>query len=84
MTFLLPDGRYVGPPSVPVIYAVCGRVTFKVSLNLTKNWGNPVVIGGRGADSCLSDGRAIAGGISVDTGTLERVANWSPDIVCYR
>ena len=36
---------------------------------------------GRGADSSLSDSCAIAIGISVDTGTLERVANWSPDSV---
>ena len=38
-----------------------------------------MVTGGRGANSCRSDGRAIAGGICVDTGTHERVANWSPD-----
>ena len=35
----------------------------------------------READSSLSDSCAIAVGISVDTGTLFRVANWSPDIV---
>ena len=58
MTFLLLVGRYVWPPSVPVRYAVCS-VSFKVSPNLTKHWGNPVVTGGRGADSCRSDGRAI-------------------------
>ena len=35
-------------------------VAFKVSPNLTKYWGNPVATGGREADSCRSDGRAIA------------------------
>ena len=37
MTFLLPVGRYVWLPSVPVRYAVCS-VSFKVSPNLTKHW----------------------------------------------
>ena len=40
-----------------------------------------MVTGGREADSCRSDGHAIAGGLSVDTGTHERVANWSQDSV---
>ena len=47
---------------------------------LPNTGGIPVVTGGREAESCWSDGRAIAGGNSVDTGTHERVANWSPDI----
>ena len=38
MTFLLPVGRYVWHPSVPVRYAVCS-VSFKVFPNLTKHWG---------------------------------------------
>ena len=57
-------------------------VTFKVSPYLTKYWsGLHPKLEGRGADSSLSDSCAIAIGISVDTGTLERVANWSPDSV---
>ena len=83
MSLLLLDRSHIGPLSVPVYYAVCGRVAFKVSPNLTKHWVSPGNNGGRGADLSLSDGRAIAGGMSVDTGTLERVANWSPDrFVC--
>ena len=81
LTFHLPVGSYVRPPSVPVLYAVCS-VTFKGSPSLNKYWsGLHPRLEARGADSCRSDGRASAGGISVDTGTHERVANWSPDIV---
>ena len=67
----------------------CQRVLlqggFQVSLlrspQTSPNTGIPVVTGGREAGSCQSDGRAIAGGMSVDTGTHKRVANWSPDSV---
>ena len=45
------------------------------SLHTSPNTGAPK---GREADSSLSDGREKKG---VDTGTLERVADWSPDIV---
>ena len=54
-------------------------VAFKVSPNLTKYWGNPVV-----TERPTRAGPTVAPlplGISVDTGTLERVANWSPDSV---
>ena len=34
--------------------------------------------GGRGTNSCPSDGRAIARGTSVDTGTLDTVATIDP------
>ena len=57
-------------------------VTFKVFPYLTKYWsGLHPKLGGRGADSSLSESCALAVGKSGDTGTLERVANWSPDSV---
>ena len=85
MTFLLPVGRCVGPPSVPVrpSRVVAGwflGVAFEVSPNLTKHREKSSGYWGREADSCQSDGRAIAVSTSVDTGTHERVANWSPDV----
>ena len=55
-----PVGSYVRPPSVPVLYAVC-CVTFKGSPSCNKYWsGLHPRLEGRGADSCRSDGRAIA------------------------
>ena len=63
------------PPQSLKRYAVCSRVAFKVSPNL-KHWGIPVVTGGRGADSCRSDGRAIAVGQGCGHGRAR-----SPDIV---
>ena len=57
-------------------------VAFKVSPKPHQTLGGiSVVTGGREAESCWSDGRAFAGGFCVDTGTHERVANWSPDSV---
>ena len=52
LTFHLPVGRYVGPPSVPVLYALCS-VTFKFSPSLNKYWsGLHPRLEARGADSC--------------------------------
>ena len=82
--------RHKGGPWTVLFYFLPPRfvagwllsVTFKVSTYLTKYWsGLHPKLEGRGADSSLSDSCAIAIGISVDTGTLERVANWSPDSV---
>ena len=64
-----PDGRHTTLLSVPVNYTVCS-VSLLRSLQTSPNTGAPP---GLWANSCLSDGRAVAGGIRVDTGTLERV-----------
>ena len=66
MTFFLPGGRHVRPASVPVLRAVCS-VSLSRSLQTSPNAGPTVA--------------PLPLGISVDTGTLERVAKRSPDSV---
>ena len=79
MTFLLPvwEVRLVR-------YAVCS-VSFKVSLQTSPNTGRlQSLLGAEGPTRAGPTVAPLPLGISVDTGTLERVANWSLDRVCYR